>query len=256
MLKEKFIYKMPVFKKAHQTPKSRRPRKKAPKSTKAMAKAALDLARSNAAKVETKIVMIKGSQANHNFGAAAYIHDNFTDAMSPGSGEGQFNGTHCSLKSVRLKYRLQNARTGCPDTIRVMLVQTLSENTVGTDPGVPLDTVNLPSANHSGTDYCLATLKRFTEDPTVGAYTSRYKVLYDKMHKLASLDEGSGSMAESDIVVSFKGKTSWYSRDIGTVTSHEKNGLHLYILGGDVNRALGISEVDYKYIAQLRFTDQ
>lgn len=234
----------------------RRKRTKQPTSAKAIAKTALKLARANASSVETKVSLRSGATAAYNFVTGGPTATNLTD-LAIGTGEGQFVGNHMSLSSLRLKYRLQNARAGCPDNVRVMLVQYGAETVCQTNPTIPLDTANLPGALHAGVDYCLAPYKRFTEDPANAAYTLRYTVLYDKCHRLATIDDTSGSIVDVDTVLRFKGKSANYSRDVGTLlsTSHEKNGLWLYFLGSDVNRAAGVCSVDVKWITQLRYKD-
>lgn len=238
-------------------PRARMPRSK-PKSlaAKAASKAdkALKLAKENRSKFETKIKMHQNSSAAVNFGTT-YLHWEPTD-FAIGTGEGQMSGNSCTLQSLRLRYRLQNTRINCPDVLRVLVVQYKSEVQTGATPAIPLDTTNIPTPLHGGTDYILAPLKRFTEDPVNSAQTLLYNIVYDKIHIIGNMQQDArNSVVENDIVLSFKGKDAMYKRDVGTVTSHGKNSVHVFILGGDTHRNTGVSAIDAKAYSQIRYVD-
>lgn len=216
---------------------------------------ALKLAKENRSKFETKIKYHQNSSAAFNFATGPPLHWEPTN-MSIGTGEGQMSGNSCTLQSLRLRYRLQNTRINCPDVLRVMVVQYKSEVVTGVTPIYPLDTFNLPGNLHGATDYTLASLKRFTEDPNNSSQTLLYNVLYDKTHIIGNMQQDSRqSVVENDIVLKFKGKDAMYKRDVGTVTSHGKNSVHVFIFGGDTHRNGGVSAVDAKAFTQLRYVD-
>lgn len=226
------------------------------KAALATAKKALTLAKANAATIERKIYQKKAAVASHDFEASPNLNYNLTD-LGIGTGEGQFSGNTMQMQSCRLRYQLQNVATAVAHQVRVLVVQFKSETTVGTTPTVPLDTGAAPPSIHGGAQFIMAPKLRFTDDPALSQTTLQYTILYDKTHKLGGVSTStSAAIADVDMVLKFKGKSGFYRRDVGTTFSHEKGGIWLYFLGGDLTKGGATTRhIDVRYMTQLRFKD-
>lgn len=231
-------------------------RKKTTKVDVALSKAveALKIAKGNEMAIEVKKHYTTSAGTSFNFATGHFAWH--LDDMAAGTGTNQVNGTTAQMLNYSIRLALQNTRTGCPDVVRMMLVQYPTETVLGSTPAAPpLDLTNLPAAIHGGVDYINARLQPFSEDPAVGATVLRYRILADRVIKLASIDEGASSLVEIDLSHQPKGKYAILHRDPGAITTHQKNNLVLWVLGGDINRAAGVSSVDYKLIAQTKYRD-